>query len=88
MSYNVGDKVTNQTAFTSPIGCYFAAGTVFTVEVVGEVNTRCRADRCGSVVWVTGGAFVSASREDLEDLARRRTRIEADRIAALPAWMR
>jgi formylmethanofuran dehydrogenase subunit C len=51
---SAGQKITNSKAFVSPIGAYFAAGSVFTVEVVGTVNTRCRANMCGSVVWVMG----------------------------------
>lgn len=47
-----GDRVTCSAAFTSPIGASFRAGHGFTVESVGEVNIRLRADICGSVVWI------------------------------------
>lgn len=47
-----GDRVTCSAAFTSLIGASFRAGDGFTVESVGEVNIRLRADGCGSVVWI------------------------------------
>lgn len=47
-----GDRVTCSAGFTSLIGASFRAGHAFTVESVGEVNIRLRADVCGSVVWI------------------------------------
>lgn len=49
--YAVGTKVTNDTDFTSAIGEWFRAGTVFTVVLVGSVNTRVQAPN-GSLVWL------------------------------------
>lgn len=49
--YKVGDKVSNAAAFTTPHGCWFMAGTTFTVDLVGSVNTRLRSPD-GSVVWL------------------------------------
>lgn len=57
---SVGDRITTAAAFTSPIGCHFRAGDAFIVEHIGEVNTRCYAVRCGSVVWLSGGVFVTS----------------------------
>jgi len=62
MTYNVGDKVTNSHAFTSPIDTHFPAGTMFTVEIGGETAGRSialRADRCGSRVWISDGLFLT-----------------------------
>ena len=53
MTFAVGEKVTNDRPFVSPIGASFAPGESFSVEIVG-VSTRCRHDRTGSVVWVQG----------------------------------
>lgn len=46
-------------AFTSPIGVHFPAGTVFVVNLVG-VSTRCHAERCGSIAWVSDGCFLTS----------------------------
>lgn len=59
--YEVGEQVTNTTAFVSPIGAYFAAGSVFTVEIGGETAGRSialRAAICGSRVWISDGLFL------------------------------
>jgi hypothetical protein len=61
-SYVAGDKVSNRSAFTSPIGTYFPAGTIFTVEIGGESGGRSiklRSDRCGSVAWISDGWFLT-----------------------------
>lgn len=61
-TYIVGQRVTNSTAFTSPIGTYFPRGTLFTVEIGGDTGGRSiklRADQCGSVVWISDGLFLS-----------------------------
>ncbi len=56
----VGDRVTTTGAFTSATGAHFSAGDVFVVDVVGTVNVRAHAERCGSAVWLAGGGFVTA----------------------------
>lgn len=54
-SLAVGARVVCDRAFTSPIGASFLAGHGFTVESVGTVNVRLRADVCGSFVWIALG---------------------------------
>jgi hypothetical protein len=54
-SLTVGARVTCSADFTSPIGASFRAGHGFTVESIGTVNIRLRADVCGSVVWIALG---------------------------------
>lgn len=56
----VGSKVTNSAAFKALNGSWFAAGTVFTIDLVGSVNTRAIADRTGDVVWISDGVFCAA----------------------------
>ncbi len=61
---NAGDKVTNDRAFTNPIGIHFPAGSVFTVVMGGTTGGRSiklSADQCGSVVWISDGLFLAAS---------------------------
>jgi hypothetical protein len=61
VTYQVGDKVTCGAAFTSPIGVHFPRGTVFTVEIGGHTagrSIKLRADRCGSVAWISDGLFL------------------------------
>lgn len=61
-SFAIGDKVTNDSAFTSPIGTHFPKGTAFTVEVGGQTagrSIKLRADRCGSVAWISDGLFLA-----------------------------
>jgi hypothetical protein len=48
----VGQIVANSAPFVTPIDAYFAAGTLFTVDLVGEVNTRAIEFQTGSVVWI------------------------------------
>lgn len=56
----VGSKVSNSEAFKSLTGSWFPAGTVFTINLVGPVNSRAVADRTGDVVWITScGTFVA-----------------------------
>lgn len=62
-AYALGEKVTNRKAFVSPIGTHFPAGTVFTVAIGGTTagrSIKLHADRCGSVVWISDGLFLTA----------------------------
>jgi hypothetical protein len=52
----VGDRVVMPT--TSTTNASPARNVAFVVEVVG-MSIRCRAERCGSVVWISGGSFVT-----------------------------
>lgn len=59
--YNVGDKVTTRTAFTTPIGRHVKAGESFTVEIGGTTagrSIKLHADLDGSVVWISDGLFL------------------------------
>lgn len=57
-SYARGTKVTTPVAFTTPTGIHFPAGTIFTVHISGR-SSLLVADRCGSVVWVSDGCFLT-----------------------------
>ncbi len=62
-SYEVGDKVTADRAFTTPIGRHVKAGEILTVELGGLTGGRSiklRADLDGSVVWISDGWFLAA----------------------------
>ena len=64
-TYSVGDKITFSSAFTSPIGTHFPRGTVFTVEIGGTTagrSIKLRADRCGSVAWISDGLVLVSER--------------------------
>ena len=50
--FAVGQTVTNTTPFTSLIGAHFREGSRFTVELVGEVNTRVRSEIGDCTVWI------------------------------------
>jgi hypothetical protein len=60
--FQVGQKVFNDEAFTSPVGCYFRANTSFTVAIAGR-STMLVADLCGSVVWISDGMFLAQAKE-------------------------
>lgn len=63
-TYEVGEKVTCDKGFTSPVGTHFPAGTVFTVVLGGSTGGRSiklQADRCGSVAWISDGLFLGAA---------------------------
>lgn len=47
-----GTRITCDSAFTTPIGEHFAAGSTFIVETIGSVNARARSEQCGSLVWL------------------------------------
>ena len=51
-NFTVGQTIVNTTPFTSLIGAEFQAGRRFTVDLVGEVNTRARDEIGGCVVWI------------------------------------
>lgn len=58
-----GTKITNDKDFVTPIGCFFRAGTTFTVVLGGPVagrSIKCVEERTGSVVWVVDGRFLTA----------------------------
>ncbi len=61
MTYAVGDKVTTDRAFTTPIGRHVKAGEIMTVELGGSTggrSIRLRADLDGSVIWISDGLFL------------------------------
>lgn len=61
--YTAGERITIPVSFTSPIGCWFSAGSTFIVEIGGETGGRSiklRAERCGSVVWISDGVLLVA----------------------------
>lgn len=62
--YEVGERVVVAHAFTSPIGCHFAAGSSFTVELGGFTagrSIRLRSDGPdASVVWISDGWLLVA----------------------------
>lgn len=62
--YNKGDRITNERAFTSPIGVHFPAGTVFIVVHGGTPGGRSimlYAERCGSIAWISDGLFLGTN---------------------------
>lgn len=65
MFYAIGDKVTNESAFTNPIGIHFPKGSVFTVEIGGHTAGRSialRSDQCGARVWISDGLFLTSDK--------------------------
>ncbi len=63
--YAVGDKVTCDRAFTTPIGRHVKAGEIMTVELGGATggrSIRLRADLDGSVIWISDGLFLEGPR--------------------------
>ncbi len=51
-TFTAGQTVTNSTPFTSLNGNHFREGTRFTVDLVGDVNTRARSEGTDCVVWI------------------------------------
>lgn len=56
--HTVGQKLTNDKAFTTPTGVHFPAGSVFVVNLVG-VSTRCHHEVSQTIVWISDGAFLT-----------------------------
>lgn len=62
MTLEVGQRIRCDSAFTSPIGTHFPAGTVFVVAIGGQTGGRSiklHAERCGSVAWISDGLFLT-----------------------------
>lgn len=56
--FTVGQKLTNEHAFTTPTGVHFPKGSVFVVNLIG-VSTRCHHETTQTIVWISDGCFLS-----------------------------